>query len=149
MTSLSAHPGAPQTAARVGGKTKTPPYLILRESDERADDDTDALRRHCRQLVAQGLAAPRGHHHQSVVAIQHLPYRLLRKGPRQEATRTQKKCVSRASINAQDNIAQRQVFWDRDKTAPRTQTCVEHQRTSQHRTAALKGRRTSQESVVE
>ena len=42
----------PQSTMCQGGNTKTPPYLILRESDERADDDADALRRYRRQLVA-------------------------------------------------------------------------------------------------
>lgn len=58
---------------------KKPTYLILRKSDERADDNTDPLRRHRRQLVAQRFTAPCGHHHQSIVTIEHLPHRLLGK----------------------------------------------------------------------
>ena len=46
-------------------------HLVLHQRDERRDDDTDAGARQRRNLVAQGLAAPRGHEHQRIEAVEH------------------------------------------------------------------------------
>jgi hypothetical protein len=47
-------------------------HLILHESDERRDHDPRAPPQHGRELVAQRLAAARGHQHQRVAACAHV-----------------------------------------------------------------------------
>ena len=46
--------------------------LILHQGDQRRYDDRNAVHQHGRQLVAQRLAAARGHQHESILAFQHI-----------------------------------------------------------------------------
>ena len=46
--------------------------LVLHQGDQRRYDDRNAVHQHGRQLVAQRLAAARGHQHEGILAFQHI-----------------------------------------------------------------------------
>ena len=46
--------------------------LVLHQGDQRRDDDGDPVHQKRRQLVAQRLAAARGHQHEGILAFQHV-----------------------------------------------------------------------------
>ena len=48
-------------------------HLVLHQGDEGGDDDGRSLHHQGRQLIAQGLAAPRGHEHERVAAGGQVP----------------------------------------------------------------------------
>jgi len=51
--------------------------LVLHESDERGDDDADAIAQQCRDLVAQRLAAAGGHEDECVMSGSHVLHDVL------------------------------------------------------------------------
>jgi hypothetical protein len=57
---------------RLGRKGAHGVDLILHQGDQRRYDDRNAVHQHGRQLVAQRLAAARGHQHESILAFQHI-----------------------------------------------------------------------------
>ena len=57
---------------RLGRKGPHRIDLVLHQGDQRRDDDGDPVHQKRRQLVAQRLAAARGHQHEGILAFQHV-----------------------------------------------------------------------------